>query len=74
VAGDAIEAKLTKAPNGAALGGIKVVTKRGWFAARPSGTEKVYKLYAESYVSEDHLRRLQNDARDLLTTVLRPNQ
>jgi len=72
VAGDAIDDKFTGAPNGAPLGGIKVVTKRGWFAARPSGTEKVYKLYAESYVSEDHLRRIQSDAQELLAKVLRP--
>jgi phosphoglucomutase len=62
---------LTQAPgNGAALGGLKVVTARGWFAARPSGTEDVYKLYAESFASEQHLRRIQQEAQDLLSRVL----
>jgi phosphoglucomutase len=46
------------------------VTKRGWFAARPSGTENVYKLYAESFAGEDHLRRIQDEARELLSRVL----
>jgi phosphoglucomutase len=68
LAGDAIEAMLTKAPgNGAAIGGLKVRTKRGWFAARPSGTENVYKLYAESFAGEDHLRRIQQEARELIS-------
>ncbi len=54
---------LTTAPgNGAPLGGVKVVTANGWFAARPSGTEPVYKLYAESFRSLDHLRRIQDEA------------
>jgi phosphoglucomutase len=67
-AGDPIEAMLTKAPgNGAALGGLKVVTKRGWFAARPSGTEDVYKIYAESFDGEEHLRRIQQEARELVS-------
>jgi phosphoglucomutase len=71
LAGDPIEAMLTAAPgNGAPLGGLKVVTKRGWFAARPSGTENVYKLYAESFAGEDHLRRIQDEARELLSRVL----
>src|SRR5499433_72933 len=56
LAGDPIETMLTSAPgNGAPLGGLKVMTKRGWFAARPSGTEDVYKLYAESFAGEEHL-------------------
>ena len=68
LAGDPIEAMLTKAPaNGAPIGGLKVVTKRGWFAARPSGTESVYKLYAESFVGEEHLRRIQTEAQDMLS-------
>jgi len=72
LAGDPITAMLTKAPgNGAAIGGLKVVTRRGWFAARPSGTEDVYKLYAESFAGEEHLRRIQQDARELLARVLR---
>jgi phosphoglucomutase len=71
LAGDPIEAMLTTAPaNGAALGGLKVSTTRGWFAARPSGTEDVYKLYAESFVGEDHLRVIQHEAQALLARVL----
>jgi phosphoglucomutase len=71
LAGDPIEAMLTKAPgNGAAIGGLKVATKRGWFAARPSGTENVYKLYAESFAGEDHLRRIQQEARALVSKTL----
>jgi len=59
---------LTTAPgNGAAIGGLKVVTKNGWFAARPSGTENVYKIYAESFLGEDHLRRLQQEAQELIS-------
>ncbi len=70
LAGDPIEAMLTKAPgNGAALGGLKVTTKNGWFAARPSGTENVYKIYAESFLGKEHLRRLQTEAQDLISTV-----
>jgi phosphoglucomutase len=71
LAGDPIEARLTEAPgNGAAIGGLKVVTKRGWFAARPSGTENVYKLYAESFAGEEHLRRIQQEARELVSKTL----
>ena len=71
LAGDPIEARLTAAPgNGAALGGLKVVTANGWFAARPSGTEDVYKLYAESFEGPEHLARIQEEARDLVTSVL----
>jgi phosphoglucomutase len=67
LAGEPIEAMLTKAPgNGAALGGLKVVTKNGWFAARPSGTENVYKIYAESFLGREHLQRLQKEARALI--------
>ena len=59
LAGDAITAKLTRAPaNNADIGGLKVVTTNGWFAARPSGTEDIYKVYAESFVSEEHLGRI----------------
>jgi phosphoglucomutase len=58
---------LTKAPgNDAAIGGLKLTTKRGWFAARPSGTEDVYKVYAESFDGPDHLRRIQEEARALV--------
>jgi phosphoglucomutase len=70
LAGEPIEAKLTKAPgNGAALGGLKVVTKNGWFAARPSGTEDVYKIYAESFLGKDHLRRIQEEAQAVISKV-----
>ena len=66
-AGEKIEATLTTAPgNGASIGGLKVVTANGWFAARPSGTESVYKLYAESFLGESHLRRIQKEARELI--------
>ena len=71
LAGDPIEAMLTKAPgNGAALGGLKVVTGRGWFAARPSGTEDVYKIYAESFAGADHLRQIQQEAQSLVGKAL----
>jgi phosphoglucomutase len=71
LAGDRIEAMLTKAPgNGAPLGGLKVVTGRGWFAARPSGTEDVYKIYAESFAGEGHLRQIQSEARQLIDRVI----
>ena len=67
LAGDPIEALLTAAPgNGAAIGGLKVVTAHGWFAARPSGTEDVYKLYAESFRGIEHLRRIQEEARAIV--------
>jgi phosphoglucomutase len=71
LAGDPIQALLTTAPgNGAPIGGLKVVTAFGWFAARPSGTEDVYKLYAESFRGPEHLRRIQEEARALVTRVL----
>ncbi len=71
LAGDTIVAMLTKAPgNGAPIGGLKVVTEQGWFAARPSGTEDVYKLYAESFRGKEHLRRIQEEAQMLVAEVL----
>lgn len=71
LAGDSIVAKLTAAPgNGAAIGGLKVVTANGWFAARPSGTEDVYKLYAESFLSENHLGRIVSEAQQLVLRAL----
>ena len=71
LAGDTIVAKLTTAPgNGAAIGGLKVVTEQGWFAARPSGTEDVYKLYAESFRGKNHLKRIQEEAQALITKAL----
>jgi phosphoglucomutase len=71
LAGDRITAMLTKAPgNGAAIGGLKVITEHGWFAARPSGTEDVYKLYAESFKGKEHLKRIQEEAQDLVADAL----
>ena len=71
LAGDPITATLTHAPgNGAALGGLKVVTAQGWFAARPSGTEDVYKLYAESFRGPEHLRRIQDEGQALIKAAL----
>ncbi|MHA6693802.1 phosphoglucomutase (alpha-D-glucose-1,6-bisphosphate-dependent) [Homoserinimonas sp. A520] len=71
LAGHPITAKLSEAPgNGAALGGVKVVTERAWFAARPSGTEDVYKIYAESFDGPEHLRQVQSEARDIVDAAL----
>jgi phosphoglucomutase len=71
LAGERIVAKLTRAPgNEAPIGGLKVVTENGWFAARPSGTEDVYKLYAESFNGHEHLRRIQEEARALVSAAL----
>ena len=71
LAGEPITARLTEAPgNGAALGGLKVVTEGGWFAARPSGTEDVYKIYAESVRGAQHLARIQQEAREVVDTAL----
>ena len=70
--GEPIEAKLTHAPgNGAAIGGLKVVTKSGWFAARPSGTEEIYKIYAESFAGEDHLKRIQSEAQAIVSAAFK---
>ena len=71
LAGDAITARLTEAPgNGAPIGGLKVTTDQGWFAARPSGTEDVYKLYAESFRGPDHLKQIQDEAREIVAAAL----
>ena len=71
LAGDRITATLTKAPgNDAAIGGLKVTTDAGWFAARPSGTEDVYKLYAESFRGPDHLAEIQEEARAIVSAAL----
>ena len=71
LAGDPIIAKLSHAPgNGAAVGGVKVVTERAWFAARPSGTEDVYKIYAESFVGSDHLKEVQAEAKLIVDAAL----
>jgi phosphoglucomutase len=73
LAGEPITARLTTAPgNNAPIGGLKVVTPSGWFAARPSGTEDVYKLYAESFKGRDHLRRIQEEAQAVIQRVVRP--
>ena len=67
LAGERIVNLTTTAPgNGAEIGGLKVATNSGWFAARPSGTEDVYKLYAESFVDEAHLRRIQSEAQEII--------
>ncbi|SDE66817.1 phosphoglucomutase (alpha-D-glucose-1,6-bisphosphate-dependent) [Terriglobus roseus] len=72
LAGEPITAILTKAPgNGASIGGLKVATENGWFAARPSGTEDVYKIYAESFQGEDHLRQIQDEAKQLVNAALK---
>src|SRR5262249_28334614 len=72
LAGEKIEAKLTHAPgNGAAIGGLKVTTANGWFAARPSGTEDVDKTYAESFLGRDHLARIQAEAQDIVSRVFK---
>ncbi|CAN5709638.1 phosphoglucomutase (alpha-D-glucose-1,6-bisphosphate-dependent) [soil metagenome] len=72
LAGERILAKLTRAPgNDAPIGGLKVVTRNGWFAARPSGTEDVYKIYAESFRGEDHLRQIQEEARAMVDAAFR---
>jgi phosphoglucomutase len=71
LAGEAITEVLTKAPgNGAAIGGVKVVTEHGWFAARPSGTEEIYKIYAESFKGEDHLRQIVTEAQAMVDAAL----
>ncbi len=70
LAGDPISQVLTAAPgNSEALGGLKVVTRNGWFAARPSGTEELYKIYAESFVSKEHLEQLQCEAKELVAAA-----
>jgi len=70
LAGEPIRAKLTRAPgNGAEIGGLKVVTDGGWFAARPSGTEDVYKIYAESFHDDAHLARILEEARAIVSAA-----
>ncbi|HEY0189354.1 MAG TPA: phosphoglucomutase (alpha-D-glucose-1,6-bisphosphate-dependent) [Cellulomonas sp.] len=71
LAGEPIVAKLTSAPgNGASIGGLKVTTENAWFAARPSGTENVYKIYAESFLGEEHLAQVQAAAKDVVSDAL----
>jgi phosphoglucomutase len=71
LAGEKIQNILTTAPgDGNAIGGIKVIAESGWFAARPSGTEDVYKIYAESFRGEDHLKKIQEEAEAMVGAVL----
>ena len=71
LAGEPITARLTEAPgNGARIGGLKVTSESAWFAARPSGTEDVYKIYAESFRGPDHLAQVQADAREVVSAAL----
>lgn len=75
LAGDPITARLTRAPGGdAPLGGLKVTTQNGWFAARPSGTEPVYKIYAESFINAAHLKRIQDEAQAIVGQALESKQ
>jgi phosphoglucomutase len=72
LAGEKIVARLTKAPaNGASIGGLKVVTENGWFAARPSGTEEIYKIYAESFIDENHLNRVIDEAQAIVSEAFK---
>jgi phosphoglucomutase len=72
LAGEPIKARITHAPgNKAAIGGLKVTTENGWFAARPSGTEDIYKIYAESFLGLDHLRQIQEEARKIVDAAFR---
>jgi phosphoglucomutase len=71
LAGEKIQAILTTAPgNNAPIGGLKVVAENGWFAARPSGTEDIYKIYAESFLGTDHLKRIQEEAQSIVSATL----
>ena len=72
LAGEPITAKLVKAPgNDAPIGGLKVTTRNAWFAARPSGTEDVYKVYAESFLGDDHLKQVQAAAQEVVAAALK---
>ena len=71
LAGETIECVLDKAPgNGAAIGGIKVMARSGWFAARPSGTEDIYKIYAESFAGADHLQQILKEAQGIVDRAI----
>jgi phosphoglucomutase len=71
VAGEQIEQILTSAPgDGKPIGGIKVIAENGWFAARPSGTEEIYKIYAESFLGQDHLRKIEEEAQTIVSETL----
>jgi phosphoglucomutase len=72
LAGESISSVITTAPgNGAAINGLKVSTENGWFAARPSGTEDIYKIYAESFLGADHLHRIQEEAQSIVDAALK---
>lgn len=72
LAGDPITARLTAAPgNGASIGGLKVMTDNGWFAARPSGTEDAYKIYCESFLGEEHRKQIEKEAVEIVSEVLK---
>jgi len=72
LAGEKITARLTKAPaNNASIGGLKIVTENGWFAARPSGTEEIYKIYAESFINEAHLNRVIDEAQSIVSAAFK---
>jgi phosphoglucomutase len=71
VAGQPIQKILTTAPgDGNPIGGIKVIAKDGWFAARPSGTEEIYKIYAESFLGQNHLRQIEEEAQTIVSETL----
>ena len=71
LAGEPIRSMLTNAPgNNAPIGGLKVSTDNGWFAARPSGTEEIYKIYAESFLGDDHLQRILTDAQTIVDKAI----
>ena len=71
LAGEQIQQILTTAPgDGNPIGGIKVIAESGWFAARPSGTEEIYKIYAESFLGPDHLRRIEEEAQTIVSQAL----
>lgn len=71
LAGDKITQRLTKASgNGAAIGGLKIMTDFGWFAARPSGTEEAYKIYCESFRGPEHLKQIESEAIDIVNSVI----
>ena len=73
LAGEKIQTVLTHAPgNGAPIGGLKVVAESGWFAARPSGTEDIYKIYAESFRGEEHLSRILEEAQKIVNDAIAP--
>ena len=71
LAGEPITAAITEAPAGGAIGGLRVSTESAWFAARPSGTEDIYKIYAESFRGADHLARIQDEARTIVDAAFR---